>query len=612
MALCDRHGGDEPRQLGFVPPADPQGASFPVASHWASTLPWETVSDTSESGPFFLQLATVSCRAESRRLFRLHDSKQEEAFLDRPWINKKKLAGSFNPATQSTFFKTPPRLPKPNHATLQKSRSMIRAVLHLYNQEMETNKQPDDDEDDDNLDDSTMNRANNGKNDRDETDENFRNSALVLLEQISKDESTDPVEAIEGLLKTVRASQNAKQKARLSLVSGVENNHMEEEEFQTRESSFPILSLVGLPVTKRLVSSLLREIVALSCVYPHHGLLSYETHRGTSCELVKVTRSKNKGCFVTNVRRHQSWLHCLPTLVVAENVDPSVGASWILQHLALNFEDEFVHVCKKMGCPVFSKKMDAATACAMWQEANVSKKSQRTILRYLAAEYGCRLVVPESQVDAFGQAHVAPVTGSFEDPVTKKTIHYWTKPIAELLEVSVSTYIQENKMATEEGALRSLKSMDVVLGGDHGQGKFRSVIKIILRDGNDKQVTSMVMKVGHIDCTKDTYEVLKSSVAGPLNESLQEVINSGALLLIRDANGGLSCRMRNHGDDTLLTIISSLPIRVFVTGDLAYFAAILGKVNMAGDWCTWCGLSAKEWSPEDHDKGELWTLEAMA
>jgi hypothetical protein len=33
---------------------------------------------------------------------------------------------------------------------------------------------------------------------------------------------------------------------------------------------------------------------------------------------------------------------------------------------------------------------------------------------------------------------------------------------------------------------------------------------------------------------------------------------------------------------------------------------------MAGDWCTWCGLAAKEWSLADHDKGELWTLEAMA
>jgi hypothetical protein len=95
---------------------------------------------------------------------------------------------------------------------------------------------------------------------------------------------------------------------------------------------------------------------------------------------VKVTRSKNKESFVTDVRRHQSWLHRLPSLVVAESVDPAVGAAWILKHLALNYEDQFVHVCRKMGYPIFSKKMDSATACAMWQEANVSRKSQRTIL----------------------------------------------------------------------------------------------------------------------------------------------------------------------------------------------------------------------------------------
>jgi hypothetical protein len=42
-------------------------------------------------------------------------------------LMKKKLAGSFNPATQSLFFKT-------NHVLLQKSRWMMLDVLHLYNQ----------------------------------------------------------------------------------------------------------------------------------------------------------------------------------------------------------------------------------------------------------------------------------------------------------------------------------------------------------------------------------------------------------------------------------------------------------------------------------------------
>jgi hypothetical protein len=58
---------------------------------------------------------------------------------------------------------------------------------------------------------------------------------------------------------------------------------------------------------------------------------------------------------------------------------------------------------------------------------------------------------------------------------------------------------------------------------------------------------------------------------------MKEVINSGALQLIRDEDGSLSCQMKNHENNQPITIISSLPIWVFVTGDLAYFTAILGK-----------------------------------
>ena len=175
-------------------------------------------------------------------------------------LKNKVLAGPFNPATQSTFYKTPPRLPKSNTALLRKSRSMMVAVLDIYNQEMEKNMQADEEEDEDNLD-RTLHSSAGGDDGEKEMDENLRNLALALLEQISKDESTDPVECIVGLLKTIRASQNAKQKARLSLVSDDNMEEHQEEEFETRESSFPSLSQIGLPVTKRLVSSLLREIV---------------------------------------------------------------------------------------------------------------------------------------------------------------------------------------------------------------------------------------------------------------------------------------------------------------------------------------------------------------
>jgi hypothetical protein len=134
---------------------------------------------------------------------------------------------------------------------------------------------------------------------------NLCSLALLLLEHIAMNKSTDPVVgAIEGLLKTIRISQNDKQQARLSLVSG--NNHVEEQAFETNESWSPTLSQIGLSVTKSLMSSLLREIVALSCLYPDCGLLSNQTyqHERTSCELVKVTRLKNKESFVAHVRQH--------------------------------------------------------------------------------------------------------------------------------------------------------------------------------------------------------------------------------------------------------------------------------------------------------------------
>jgi hypothetical protein len=236
---------------------------------------------------------------------------------------------------------------------------MMLSLLDVYNEEIEKNKQTYAEDEQDDLD-ANMNRINSAEDDDRDKDieENLRTLALVLLQQLSKDQITDSIRAIEGLLKTsIRVSQNAKQKARVSLVSGVENNYTEEQEFETRESSFPTLSKIGVPITKRLVSYFLREVATLLCLYPGHDLLSYQPHPGTSCELVKIMRSKNKETFVTNVRRHQSWLHRLPSLVVAESADPSVGATWILQHLALNYEDQFVNVCRK--------KMDTATACTI-------------------------------------------------------------------------------------------------------------------------------------------------------------------------------------------------------------------------------------------------------
>ena len=53
-----------------------------------------------------------------------------------------------------------------------------------------------------------------------------------------------------------------------------------------------------------------------------------------------------------------------------------------------------------------------------------------------------------------------------------------------------------------------INSIDLVLGRDHGQYKFRMVMKIICRNEQMNIIDEWIVKVVYIDCEKDTYKIL--------------------------------------------------------------------------------------------------------
>ena len=59
--------------------------------------------------------------------------------------------------------------------------------------------------------------------------------------------------------------------------------------------------------------------------------------------------------------------------------DKSVAVEWLLYELGKKYEDEFVVTSKKLGYPLVTKQMNEIAAAAMWQESNVSTRSQRII-----------------------------------------------------------------------------------------------------------------------------------------------------------------------------------------------------------------------------------------
>ncbi len=131
--------------------------------------------------------------------------------------------------------------------------------------------------------------------------------------------------------------------------------------------------------------------------------------------------------------------------------------------------------CQKWVCRFMSVKMDEATAAAMWFESNTLKKNSQIILAYLKQAYGTRFVPPESKVEEkLGADHLVPDCGTWVDE-NKETIHYWTKPIDEVVK---RTFARECKNCLVD--IKKISSIDIVLGGDHMQGEFRAVIKIIM------------------------------------------------------------------------------------------------------------------------------------
>ena len=121
----------------------------------------------------------------------------------------------------------------------------------------------------------------------------------------------------------------------------------------------------------------------------------------------------------------------------------------------------------------------------------------------------------EREIQKFGNKHIPPES-SFFLTGDKKKIHYWMKPIERVVTKCIETLSQkeeeelqkQEEKSNYDGQRNDIKFIDIVFGGDHGKGEFRAIINMIVQKCNRKRERSMFMKVGHIDCKKDTYFVL--------------------------------------------------------------------------------------------------------
>ena len=403
----------------------------------------------------------------------------------------------------------------------------------------------------------------------------------------------------------------------------------------------PGMTRLGIPIQRSILRVIVRELSVLSNLFPNEGIFTYSSFKGVEHSLLQVPVCKDRKTF-TRMDQKRKFVQSIPSLILNNKNTTSVegaeeAAEWILYRFGIQHEPAFIRVAQELGfnIGVAEEGMDRHTAQAMWDGSNCNIKSQRVLVRYLKAHFGRRMKIPttnnSSQLatqDNIGRyGPVNPVSNMKR--IKGEEVFYWTKPLINSLSSSCSCriYSTEESDSTD----KCLHKMDLVVGGDHGQRMFRMLVKIILRKEDSTKIDEFVIKIGHIDCKKDLYEVLKNTVCPAINNDLKGLLSGEyKCLIFRKAMGGVgeylhTLQFQKHDANTPPKFVCPLThesidsfefirmcdIRVVITGDLAFYAACLGKVNGSGVWCTWCNLSFKEWEVQGHAMGDSWTLEKM-
>jgi len=156
--------------------------------------------------------------------------------------------------------------------------------------------------------------------------------------------------------------------------------------------------------------------------------------------------------------------------------------------------------------------------------------------------------------------------------------------------------------------LRDVRQVDLIVGGDHGGGKFRMTLKVNFRLA-DKSTVSVLTQIASVSFSKDDTEILKATVLDPIGRGLH-LITEGGKFIVDDK---LTLSFSNADNPSLLC---SCATKVYLVGDLKFYAQMAGREGMSSYWCIWCALHPSEWrsfrdNPDavSEEDRKLWTVE---
>jgi hypothetical protein len=115
--------------------------------------------------------------------------------------------------------------------------------------------------------------------------------------------------------------------------------------------------------------------------------------------------------------------------------------------------------------------------------------------------------------------------------------------------------------------------VQAVVGGDHGDTAFQFGAKVSVHL-RDNRINHFEVMVCELICRKDTAKLIESTILQRLTNGL-EILATWHLHIESNEEGQIKCEFRNTRS------MNTLTIEVYVTGNLAFQAMVLGKESMS-------------------------------
>lgn len=279
------------------------------------------------------------------------------------------------------------------------------------------------------------------------------------------------------------------------------------------------------------------------------------------------------------------------------------AAEALLMALYHKCEEPFISVAVRKGVAngIPPKVMDEVSVETMLHEAGVNWTNGRILFRHLRQFFGRSLVVSERKRRSyFGNNDFPPEVDRIVLP-DKTVVSYWWKQPDLLLKH------QMTDMVTLVD-LDQLSHVDICVGGDHGAGRFRMLLKLLLRFHPGKETIIRRFEVANVSHSKDDIDILNTTVLQRVVMGLENIHNGGRFI-VSSSEEADKLELSFDEEPVNRQVYFNVPISIFINGDLKFFAQMLGRDGMSTSWCMYCKIHPKDWSglvavPED----EMWTV----